>query len=406
MTHHTWNHTKWGTYRDPIHKSDLNSIVGKFGCTEQFRRKKEERVTGKRIYEKANGKLCSGNAVHAVIARILRSPPARTAALHPDYNFPENTLREAFDDEFNKHRAGREIDWYRVSGDKWKSEQVQLLGGLLQDLHNHVGEVVLVEAGFIYEIDGVWVTGMTDLVYLPPNQKRIALCDWKTGKQKPHQIDLDHGWESGIYASALRDGYFIPGENVPDIKDVEHRDSVESACIELAGLWKKTLGDDPRQATIPGVADAQQAFDTLTLNYNAQYFGEFPSRIRHVHLRDYIPYAKGGTKTPTRPEELEFYGLSKPDKIKYNKGETRGPAWLHVQRAESDVPRLRHLLHAVVSWIRHGKFAAAPGEMCQRCKFRQPCLNDGYQLIGEEKARLDEALEGMDLDGFEQMGGL
>ena len=44
----------------------------------------------------------------------------------------------------------------------------------------------------------------------------LSFADWKTGAQRPHQIDLDHGWQSGIYSGALRSGYFVPFDNVPE----------------------------------------------------------------------------------------------------------------------------------------------------------------------------------------------
>ena len=402
----TWDHTKWGEFNDPIHKSDLNGIVGKFGCTEQFRRKKDERASGQRTYEKAGGKLCAGNAVHAVIARVLRSPEARKAALHPRYSFPVNTVAAAFFEEFEKERAGRQVDWYKQNADKWMQEQVQLTCGVLNDMHNHVGEVVLVEAGFIYQIDGVWLTGMTDLVYRAPGSERLSFADWKTGAQRPNQIDLDHGWESGIYAGALRDAWFIPGENIEAREGEQHRDAVERACIRLAEAWQRT--GETMQGTLPEIPSAQDELDAIVLDYGAQFFGEFPDRIRHVHLRHYIPYAKGGKKTPTAPEDLAWHGLMRPEKVSYSKGDLRGPAWLHVNRSESDIPRLQHLLHAVVRWVRHGLFVAAPGEMCGRCKFKQPCLNDGYAPIGEELIKLQAATDGLadDFDGFGDMDSI
>lgn len=395
----TWDATQWGTWRDPIHKSDLNGIVGKFGCTEQFRRKKEERATGQRVYEKASGKLICGNATHAVIARILRSEPAREAALSGKITFSASTIERAFSEEYERERAGREVDWYRDNPTKWIGEQVALLTGLINDLHNHVGKVHLVEAGFIVHLDGIWLTGMTDLVYSPPGSDKIALADWKTGAQKPHQIELDHGWESGIYSHAVHSGWFIPGENIAPVEGVAHRDSVEAACIEIAGAWE-LLEINSKQETLPNFP-TQAAFDALCQLYGARRFAEFPWRIRHVHLRDYIPYARATKKKLTRPEELEWAQLKKPETVSFQKGDTRGPGWLHVQRSVSDIPRLRHLLSAVVQWVRFGKFVAAPGEMCSRCKFREPCLNDGYQPTGEEKVRLDLAIEGLDFDGFD-----
>jgi len=101
-----------------------------------------------------------------------------------------------------------------------------------------------------------------------------------------------------------------------------------------------------------------------------------------------------------RPEELEWAGFDKAGPRAYKKGEMRGPGWYRVQRAESDTPRLQHLLRKVVSTIRFGNFWAAPGEMCTRCKFRAPCLTDGYKPIGEDKKQLELLTRRFDFDGF------
>ena len=84
----------------------------------------------------------------------------------------------------------------RVNGDKWKDECVAMLRGVFETMHQHVGEVVLVEAGFVYQLDGIWLSGATDLIYRAPGSSRLSITDWKTGAQLPHQIELDHGWEA------------------------------------------------------------------------------------------------------------------------------------------------------------------------------------------------------------------
>ena len=137
--------------------------------------------------------------------------------------------------------------------------------------------------------------------------------------------------------------------------------------------------------------------------FGAVHFDEYPERIRYVHMRDYIPYARKSKRLLERPEELEWAGLKAPEKVEFEKGDMRGPAWYHVQRAESDTPRLIHLLRAIVSWVRFGRFPSAPGEMCSRCKFREPCLLEGYKPIGDEKKRLEVAQRGLDFDGFDDM---
>lgn len=414
-----WNWQTWGRAADLIHQSDLNGLVGKFGCPEQFRRKKEERITGERVYESAGGKLCSGNAVHAVAHRVLRSAAAAAVVLkHPhvpgDPRIGDHSIACSFDEEFERERAGREVTWYKVNPEKWRADCLAMLRGLFDDIHNHVGETVMAECAFVYQLDGMWMTGAIDYVYrarLPDGSvsERLSFSDWKTGAQRPHQIDLDHGWQSGIYGNAMRSAYFVPFENVPrPAHPKRHRDAVEEACTEIAVAWQAAMDCDDRQASLAETGDSPAArLDAIVKKWGAVKFSEYPERIRYVHLRDYIPYTRKGTKTAERPEELAFYNLAEKAKVPYAKGETRGPAWYHVNRAESDTPRLRHLLRAVVSWVRFGRFPAAPGEMCSRCKFREPCLLDGYKPIGEERKQLaavQKALGGF--DGLEDVGEL
>lgn len=395
-----WDWQKWGTATDLIHQSDLHGVVGKFGCLEQFKRKKEERaIEGKRAHENASGKLCAGVAVHAVLHRILRSPPAVAAMLDPTQTFARSTLEVAFDEEFNRERAGRPVEWHKVNGDKWRTDCVDMLEGAVANMREHVGEVVLAEAAFVYHVDGIWLTGAIDLIYRAPGSSAISFADWKTGAQKPHPIELDHGWQSAIYSGALRDAYFIPFENVPRVDGRAHRDVVEDVCTSLAVALQAAI-DDGAQTDLNGKT-AHDTVAALVAKYGARTFSEFPEKIRYVHLRDFIPYAKSGSKLVDRPEELAWHGLEAPAKVTYSKGDARGPAWYHVVRSEGDAPRLRHLLRAVVSWIRFGRFPAAPGEMCSRCKFREQCLLDGYKPIGDDKKRLAQLSKQIDFDGFD-----
>lgn len=410
-----WNHQKWGRATDLIHQSDLYGLIGKFGCPEQFRRKKTEAAQGKRTYETANGKLTGGVAVHAVLHRILRSPPAVAAMLNPEQHFSRSVLEKAYDDEFDRERRGREVSWYKTSADKLRNECVSMLVGVLEDMRNHVGEVVAVECGFVFHVDGIWLTGATDIIYRPPGLASLGLGDWKTGAQKPHQIDLDHGWQSGIYAGAMRHGYFVRFENVECLPGEEHRDALERVCSDIGVAWQATIGDELAADNLAGEPDdytrQQWEHNTATLArlvelHKAERFDEYPERIRYVHLRDYIPYSRKSKRMLERPEELAWAGLEAPAQSSFEKGDRRGPAWYHVQRSESDAPRLRHLLRAVVSWVRFGRFPAAPGEMCSRCRFREPCLLDGYKPVGDEKKQLEQATASFDFDGFGDLNNI
>ena len=134
----------------------------------------------------------------------------------PSQSFSEASIASAFDDEFSRERAGRPVDWYKTDPDKWRAECIAMVRGLLDDMRNHVEAPLLVEAGFVYQIDGIWLTGSTDLVYRAPGCDGVSLADWKTGKQLPHQIDLDHGFEGAIYGNAVLSAWFIPYANITE----------------------------------------------------------------------------------------------------------------------------------------------------------------------------------------------
>lgn len=399
-----WNWQQWGKPHDLIHQSDLNGLIGKFGCPAQFRFKKEERAMGGFAYENAGGKLAAGNAVHAVIHRVMQSPAARAVVLDPNARnrIQRDQIESAFAEEFFREVNGRPVDWYKVDGTKWKAECVEMLCGLFYEMHKHVAAVELAEAAFVYQLGGVWLTGAVDLIYRARNEDgsasdRLSFADWKTGKQRPHQIDLDHGWQSGIYGNALRSAWFVPFENVPQIPGRRHRDTVEAICVQVAQA-QAALDEDE-------TPERENVLANLVNAFKLTRFDEYPEKIRYVHLQDLIPYARKTTKKLTRPEEIAWQGLAEPEKVTFEKGDRRGPAWYHVNRSEADTRRLQHLLKAMVGWVRFGRFPAAPGEMCSRCKFRGPCLTDGYKPIGNEKRRLDtiqKKLEGFDgFDGFD-----
>jgi len=410
-----WNWQRWGRHDDLIHQSDLNGFIGKFGCPSQLRRKKEERAAGKVAYENAGGKLAVGNAAHGVIHRVLKSKLAPQVLALPDedtmiHRVDPAHVEKAFDEEFAAEVNGRPIDWYKTNPEKIRSEALAMVNGLFEILHKHVGEVVLTESAFVYQLGGIWMTGSVDLIYRARLKNgdvstRISFADWKTGAQRPHQIDLDHGWQSGIYGNALMSAWFVPFDAVPKVEGERHRDTVENICLEVAAAQhavdELNLTDDDFDS-VDATTPEELALQGLVERFSLRRFDEYPEHIRYVHMRDLIPYTRKQKKMLTRPEELEWMGLSAPESHQFEKGEHRGPAFYRVQRAASDTPRLLALLKAIVGSARFGHFPAAPGEMCARCKFRGPCLTDGYQPIGEEKKRLEQIQKTLDgFDGFD-----
>lgn len=402
-----WPHQKWGRCTDLIHQSDLKNIIGEYGCPAQFRYKKTAAAQGPREPRSTvNGKMTAGTAVHAVLHRILSSPPAIEAVMSPAQSFARSTLSKAYHEEFDGEAGDRTVEWFKHKADKVHEECIDMLFGVVEGMRHHVGEVVAVECGFVYHLNGIWVTGAVDLVYRAPGSDRLSFADWKTGANKPCQIELDHGWQSAIYAQALKDGYFVRFEDVVAQPDEEHRDALERACQEIAVAWQSITDASEERDEIGPESDALA--DALA-RHRATRFGEFPEQIRYVHLRDYIPYSRKQSKVLRRPEELAWAGApldSKGHKVTMEKGDARGPAWYHVNRSESDAPRLLHTVKAVISMVRFGRFPAAIGDICNRCSHRETCLNTGYQATGEEAAamqNISRAVGSEDFDGLDEL---
>jgi len=400
-TNGKWNHQRWGTLDDPIHKSQLSSITGNFGCLRAFRYSMQETERPER--ETVSGKACIGNASHETIARALNNPEMREALLagRPVATGP---VRDVFQQEMVRAGGGRELTWGpKDSPDKVVEDAVWMTVALLNDLHNHVAEVVEVEAGFIAPLGDYWTAGHVDLVYRPRSAPdTIAFCDWKTGQQRPDPIDLEHGFESGLYANALHDGIFLSRELVQIEQVVD-----EDGCV---GGWKAT---GPYGVEITGssrfrveragmeavlVAMGRELVDTGGEVSVGRRFHEFPSSMHVVHMRDYLPYTRKQKKRVDRPEEMEFFGLTEPGEVTCEKGDGRGPAWWQMRRTARDVVRLEHLVRNVVGVVRMGRFFESVGEKCKRCAFRAPCLTAGYAPKGEEKKQIEGALKGLDLD--------
>ncbi len=377
-----WLYKRYGSASDPIHKSDLNGITGDYGCDRQFRYYKDAQADGQDESETervVSGKAAAGNAVHETIARALQNPEMRARVLAGPADVSRKRIADVFAEELQREAAGREIAWYRDKADKVCADRVSMVVGLLSRLHAHVAEVVLVEGGFIVPFEGYWLSGHIDLLYRPKNNPAgLALADWKSGAQKPHAIELEHGWEAGIYSLAVRAGFFLARDSLTD-KELQAAGSHLSARREAleAVLIERALAAEAGAPIVPS-------------------FGEFPEEIWHVHLGDYVPYQKAGSKECKRPEDVRHYGSPAGTKLKYLAGDLRGPAWLPVRRTEEDIPRLAYQLRQVVGTVRMGRFAERRGEKCMRCAFREPCLNTGYAPRGEEQRETERRLRVLD----------
>jgi hypothetical protein len=376
-----WSYRGWATLDDPAHKSDLNQITGDYGCLKSFRYAKDARAQGRSRESEhtVGGRLVAGTAVHETIARALSNEELLPQLLSGEHRISRNLAEMVLREELERAVAGREIIWHgKDSGDDIFLDRLEMVLGVLNDLHEHVAEVIAIEPGFIVQLGGYWLSGHLDLVYRPKALPgAIAFADWKTGATKPTGIELDHSWESGIYSLALQSGIWIGREHFELPKGTPNRYMREREALEAELI---------RVAKLEGPLPA-----------HARRYGAFPEDIRHVHLPDYVPYEKAGKKAVKRPEELAFWKLEQSAEVKYVKGMRRGPAWYQVRRSEQDIPRLEHLLKNVVGTVRLGRFFESVGEKCERCTWKQDCLTTGYELRGDEAKQLEMSIRGLDL---------
>lgn len=380
-----WNYRAFGTIEDPIHKSDLASITGDYGCLRAFKFNKDLVAEGKRrdSETECNGRMTAGTATHEAIARALGNDKVQPLLLAGDGKWcvTADQCMRVWHQEFDQSVAGRLVHWYDQDETKIPALHGAMIAGVLNDMANHVLSVRSQEAGFIVRIGDYWCSGHTDLIYEPRRYPgSLALADFKTGAQRPHQIELDHSWESGIYSAAMRSGIWIdrarfelPIGSVN--KYMREREALEAELIRVAKLFEH--GELPNHAYV---------------------LGQFPADIRYVHLADYPPYLKATTKEISRPEELEFFGYAEAGSRKFAAGDRRGPAWYRVRRTETDIPRLESLLKNVIGTVRMGRFFENVGEKCSRCSHREPCLNSGYEVRGDERAQLERVMAGIKID--------
>lgn len=379
-----WNFREYGTLGDPIHKSDLNDLTGDWGCLKRFRFDKDAVADGKPRESETDcsGKMVAGTATHETIARAAGNDKVRKQLLAGKAQVTAERCGKVYAEEFERIVGGREVRWYDDDSAKITAKRALMIEGVLNDLQHHVQSIRFLEAGFIVRIGPYYCSGHVDLIYEPKRQPgTLALADWKTGVQRPSQIELDHSWESGVYSAAMKSGLWIAREHVEQPLDAPHKYEVERKLLETA------------------LIDAARAYETdgVVLPH-VQILGEFPSDIRYVHLPDYPPYEKAGKKSVERPEELEFFKLSEPGDVKFKAGERRGPAWYQVRRTEHDIPRLEMLLKNIVGTVRMGRFFESVGEKCARCPHKTVCLNSGYGLRGDEKAAAEKALSQINIE--------
>jgi hypothetical protein len=394
-----WAHRHYGELQDPIHKSHLNALVSDFGCPRAFKYARDAEVDGKPDAEAntVSGYMAAGTATHETIARALTTAAFADRLLVGEPVRPDHVKRAYFE-EWERETDGREVRWRdKDEPDELHEDRVSMITGLLNDVHKYVARIELVEAGFIVPVGRFWLSGHIDLVYRPKsNPRALAITDWKTGATKPLDIELDHGWEAGVYSAAVHAGLFVPREA---IKCTPFEGRTRAQCgrhnvvhasryVAEREVLERTL-IDVGATQVPELAEAAARY---TAGLDLRAFREYPAEIYHVHLADYVPYEKAGRKQVKRPEDLRFYGYDSPRSHGYQRGELRGPAWLPVRVTEQDIPRLESRLRNVVGMVRMGRFIDQVGEKCRRCAWAGDCLSTGYAPRGDERDGLERTL--------------
>jgi len=378
-----WDCRQYATQTDPCHKSDLNEYLGSYGCPARFRfRKLEPRV----VSERCDGRRVNGSIIHELIRARLSGEivPGQT----------DSDIERLWGEALDREADGREVYWGKTTEEAVRREAVQMLKRAPRLVP---GTPVLAEAGFIAPLDPEHrhvVEGHIDLVFRK-SDSTLGLLDWKTGQQLPDAIALEHGWEGGIYGLAVRHGLFVPFEVVRNLR--EWGDTTPGLTGEQVDL----IGNAPdhREAMHALLRNLYKRARHHPLPEFVVRFHQDPVDIFHVHLRDCLPYLKGGKKVVDRAEHLAFYGLDRTDTVHYKAGDLRGPALYRVARRPGDIVRLRHALRSFIASIRMGHFPPAIGEQCKRCRFREPCLTSGY-LPEDDKRTLQLAIKGLDAHAF------
>jgi len=347
-----WDCRKYGSKEDPIRQSDLNEIAGSYSCSKRLRyRKDQELADEEQPRERTSYKAAGGTAIHETIHTYLTDPKASARVLAGELPSDE-AIATVLTREMERAATGMIVDWYGEDPVKWGLEALAMCKGALEDVGKRAEKILASEVDFLAPIEcddkTYWLRGTIDLVYVARESGSLVLADWKTGQQRLPQVILDHGYQLGIYAHAFKHGTLSRGEQ----------------------SWR---------------------------------LDRWPDELYIVHLRDHVPYLKATSKAADRPEECALWNVQRGQKVKLKAGDKRGPAWYAARRTEADVARLKHSIRKIVGGVRLGILYEHIGDHCGKCTFSGACLSDGHAPQGAERKHLESALNGLDLDGLDEV---
>jgi hypothetical protein len=381
----TWDYRRFGSPADPIRQSALGAFASQDGCGRRYRYERDAEAAGiERERTTAHWRSTMGTAVHAVIERALAREPMVSAVLEGRLPSPQR-VDAVLDEELVRAAEGRPIDWGDASEQLERATGRWMALGALRTVSERARRILAVEAPFLVTLDGYAMSGTIDLAYEPRGAApgaAVALADWKTGERRPHQVVLDHGYQTGIYSHALAHGVLWPGT------ERETRLGLHPEVIHIVHLRSYATHERTR-AVLAAVRESSDTSKELAVRVARRGWPVSTHAIAGA-LR---ALADDGLVTKKRVGKDTIWSATATDR------EPNAEAiWLESRRRPDDVARLRVSLKTIVGTVRMGRFVERLGEQCGRCPFRAACLGDGH--VSTDTARLVErALDGLDLSG-------
>jgi hypothetical protein len=380
-----WDYRRFGTATDPIRQSALGAFASQDGCGRRYRYERDAEAAGiERERRTAHWRPTVGTAVHAAIERALGREPMVSAVL--EGRLPSAQRVDAvIDEELVRAAEGREIEWGDASASLERVTARWMVLGALRTVAERAQRIVAIEAPFTVELDGYTLGGTIDLAYEPRGVapgSEVAFADWKTGERRPHQVVLDHGYQTGIYSLALASGVLWPGE------PRELRIGMHPSAVHIVHL-RAYASHERTRAVLAAVRESADTSKEIAVRVARRGWPVSTHAIAGA-LR---ALADDGLVAKKRAGKDTIWSATTTD---------REPAadaiWLESRRRPDDVARLRVSLRTIVGTVRMGRFVEQIGEQCGRCPFRAACLGDGH--VSADTARLVErALDGLDLSG-------
>lgn len=378
-----WDYRRFGTAADPIRQSALGAFASQDGCGRRYRYERDAEVAGiERERQTAHWRPTIGTAVHAVIERALCREPMVSAVLEGRLPSPQR-VDVVLGEELERAAEGRPIDWADASEHLERVTGRWMVLGALRTVSERAQRIVAVEAPFLVELDGYTMSGTIDLAYEPRGVEAgsaIAMADWKTGERKPHQVVLDHGYQTSIYSHALARGVLWPGT------ERETRLGLHPEAIHIVHL-RSYANHERTRAVLSAVRESSDTSKELAVRV-ARLGWPVSTHAIAGALR---ALAEDGLVTKKRVGKDTIWSATETD---------REPAadaiWLESRRRPDDVARLRVSLKTIVGTVRMGRFGEQLGEQCGRCPFRRECLGDGH-VSTATTAQLERALAGLDV---------